>query len=60
MRQNKGIGDVRLCLGSWTLWIRDKSSRVEMSGNPFAVIRSPGGNDVWEWNFEEERVRKIA
>ena len=51
---------MRLCLLSGTWWIRDKSSRVEMSGNPFAVMSKPGGNLEWEWNFEEDRVRKIA
>lgn len=31
-----------------------------MSGNPLAVRRSPGGNSGWEWNFEDDKVRKIA
>ena len=37
-----------------------KSSRVETSGNPFAVTSIPRGKSGREWKFDDERVRKIA
>ena len=51
---------MRLCLGEKTLWRSDSSSLEAMSGNPFAVNRIPGGKLGKEWNFAEDRVRKIA